>query len=174
MTTSHDALISVLLAGLTSLNNPYRILDLGCGNGALLRRICAVLPRALCFGVELDRAKVNRANTTLFHERVNVWSGDVYTSGDVISREQYDITIISAGVLLDAPRLTTQLRRCLSAQNLRLLLYAYHDVFLTVEKKLREPVSYGLRYEVPITSIQFLGEQSVFAALTHLDHMTSL
>ena len=59
MKSAHDP-IARLAAGFAG-SRDARILDLGCGNGALLAKIVEYCPRVIPFGVDADKEKVEHA-----------------------------------------------------------------------------------------------------------------
>lgn len=115
MEDAHRVIASVLP------NADRKVLDLGCGNGRLARRLAG--PRGLAIGVELDEGRADRARRIL----------DVAIHRDLFSfvadlEGTFDIIIFMPGRVLDAPKNAPPgfLRR-LRQSATKLLVYAYGD-----------------------------------------------
>jgi len=64
MDAAHDAILATLRAvdAAAWRGSPqHHVLDLGCGNGALLEKVCALFPGAVPHGVEIDVGRARRA-----------------------------------------------------------------------------------------------------------------
>jgi hypothetical protein len=170
MLVSHSAILSVLFAGAKnalSMSNDPHIVDLGAGNGALLRRICNLVPNSYACGIELDQTKVLRGTTVLAHERVRLWHGDVYNPAAYFE-SAYDVAIVSALHLFTPPRSNCRLRASLASYARRILLYAYYDSYRALEQQLAEPTRFGVEFEPNANGHSLLGEQRVFVRMARL------
>jgi SAM-dependent methyltransferase len=106
-----------------------RVIDLGCGNGALLARLCEEHPGTVPFGVDRDPRKIERARGILPRHRANFVASCAF---DVArwwrAGWTFDVMLLCPGRFLEvaAPR-SDALRRRIAERVDRLLLYAYSD-----------------------------------------------
>jgi hypothetical protein len=104
------------------------VLDLGCGNGALLRKTLAHQPSLVPFGVDVDRAKLDHAKLLLPTHRDN------FIEGNFFERELWN-SIPDVGVIIFMLGRLTEISRVEAAEFLRrtrhksrcMLVYAYPD-----------------------------------------------
>lgn len=112
----------VELAALVVLGPAHAVLDLGCGNGLLLDKICRI-SNAMPFGIDLDPNKCRRAQS--LHPSGTWACGDVFSERSIWSRP-YRLVLLSAARLAEA---TTDQRATLvsslQATAEYLLVYAY-------------------------------------------------
>lgn len=54
------------------------VIDLGCGNGALLKKICAQNPGLIPFGVDLKRSAIDHARLLHPGNEGNFWAGNLF------------------------------------------------------------------------------------------------
>jgi hypothetical protein len=103
------------------------VLDLGCGNGALLRKIHAVSPRTVPFGIEREPDRVAHARLLLPGFAGNVVAGDLFDAPALWSaRERFALALRSPRRLLEAgPQRSRPLLDWIRARCDRLLVYAY-------------------------------------------------
>jgi hypothetical protein len=105
------------------------VLDLGCGNGALLRRIRAVKPGAVPFGIDRDASRIAHAR------ELHPGFADHFRVGDLLDREpgwiadrRYALILLMPGRLVEAgSEKAARLRAWLARAGDRLLVYAYGD-----------------------------------------------
>lgn len=117
----------VALAARTLGSDAATVLDLGCGNGALLRKVLGLRPRAVPIGIERDAARVEHARGLLPDHR------DGLIVGDVLADEPYaslpariDLALLNPRRILESPASAgAALRHRLRARCARLLVYAY-------------------------------------------------
>jgi SAM-dependent methyltransferase len=96
MEQSHDA----LLTALKSLAPPKNVLDLGCGNGLLLEKICRLFPGAVPHGVELDTTRAMRAYDLLQGLGGFVYPGSLYDLS--LWDKSYDLNVFMPGRIAPA------------------------------------------------------------------------
>ncbi len=76
-----EPIIRDFLAGIVAGKTPMRILDVGCGSGALLRSAHAANPNATGVGVDIDEAAVRQARNNIMEwglaDRFRIVHGDV-------------------------------------------------------------------------------------------------
>jgi len=103
------------------------VLDLGCGNGMLLRRI-ALETGATPFGLELDESKARYAHRLLRRFGGEVKTANIFTARWPWPDQVFDLAIVPLTAFLDAPHdLSEQLRVHLMAHAHTILAYAYDD-----------------------------------------------
>lgn len=122
MTSSHDALI----AALPEIPKGGRILDLGCGNGALLSRIAGARKDLELHGVELEQDRVLSA-AGRFVEAIVYW-GDIFDLNGGWRTSHFDVVIFMPGRLEEvSPKKAGELVDWLRTNADSVLLYAYGD-----------------------------------------------
>jgi len=105
------------------------VLDLGCGNGALLKKIVEKNPKITPFGVEIDPERYQHIASVLPEFSKNFELADIFNS-DTIFRcdRQFNLVILMPGRLLEADsKQTALLKQQLRKQTDHLLVYAYGD-----------------------------------------------
>lgn len=105
-----------------------RVLDLGCGNGALLAEIVRAAPGCVPMGVEadLERALHARALLPRFHDRF--LHGDLHELEAPWREPAFDLVLLMPGRLLEANEdRAARLRNRLAKGARKLLVYAYAD-----------------------------------------------
>ena len=105
------------------------VLDLGCGNGALLARLRGTCPAIVPYGVDSQPDRIARVQEVLSGFASHFWNEDIF-DGAAPWREdrRYALALLMPGRLLetDAPR-AALLRERLHTQCQRVLVYAYGD-----------------------------------------------
>ncbi|XYI02529.1 class I SAM-dependent methyltransferase [Sorangium sp. So ce1128] len=128
MEAAHVPIVELAVSLLAEAGSRRRVLDLGCGNGALLRRICERDARAVPGGIDKDPGKIERARMLLpqFHDRL--WVGDIFVDESPwMATPSFDVVLLMPGRLLEVGLdRRTELRRKLGTGG-RLLVYAYDD-----------------------------------------------
>jgi hypothetical protein len=119
----------VELATATLVGCSGAILDLGCGNGALLEAICRRNPGLTPWGVECDPQKVAHARALFPARSHHFLQGDFFSDGEIWSdAEPYALTLFMPGRLLEVPTAQAErLRERIRNRSQRVLLYAYGD-----------------------------------------------
>jgi hypothetical protein len=105
------------------------VLDPGCGNGALLRRIVDTTPDIIPYGLDYVAESIEHARTLLpdFHD--NFWIGSMFDCDAVWTEDRrYAAILLMPGRLLDGPidRLAA-FRRRLAERCQHIIVYAYGD-----------------------------------------------
>lgn len=118
------ALASAALAGRTG-----NVLDLGCGNGALLRKILEANAGVKGYGIERDPSRLRRAPRLDPSFATNLVEGDMFESEEVFpSGRRYCLALLMPGRFLEAPsQLACRLRRLVAERCDQILLYAYGE-----------------------------------------------
>ena len=105
------------------------VLDLGCGNGALLKKLHARVPDLAPFGVDVDPGRVAHAAELLPDYTGNFSAGDIFEP-DVYWPEErkFDLVLMMPGRLLEVdPEKAGTLLRRLNENCGHILVYAYGD-----------------------------------------------
>ena len=104
------------------------VLDLGCGNGALLEALCAGNSTLVPLGVDADPRKIAHARGLQPGLADGFFVGDIFEAEAPWTHRQPDLVIVMPGRLLevDADR-AERLREWLHATGATLLVYAYDD-----------------------------------------------
>jgi SAM-dependent methyltransferase len=105
------------------------VLDLGCGNGALLERIQAACPNSVPVGIDADPERIAHARTRLpgYADRFVV--GDLFDSEAIWPPDRrYALALVMPGRLLEAGlEQASRLRARLRAHCDQVVAYAYGD-----------------------------------------------
>ena len=127
MENAHRPVVEVARAALAG--NGGNVLDLGCGNGALLHEIREASPGVVPFGVELEPTRLEHARRLLPAFAANLTLGDMLESDALWADERrYALALLMPGRLLEAgPERAARLRNRLSERCDALLVYAYGD-----------------------------------------------
>jgi SAM-dependent methyltransferase len=120
MDKAHRVILSVVKKQAWKWKLPSTVLDLGCGNGLLARKIVGAVGHAA--GVEIDEERAGRAKKNLDY----VHTEDIAVTGLIGG---YDIIVLMPGRLIEmnAERRENFLEELRSVPNQRILVYAYGD-----------------------------------------------
>ena len=125
MDQAHQPIVKLAVATLSGGGG--NILDLGCGNGALLQKIYQANPKIVPFGIEFEPKRVEHARLLLPEFAANFISGDIFKEDPLWKADRrYALAILSPKRFLEAgPERSAQLKKCLKHHCDRLLVYAY-------------------------------------------------
>ena len=105
------------------------VVDLGCGNGALARAICAGRDRLSPMGIDRDASRIARARRHAPRFATGFIAGDILDAESLLPRHRYALAIVMPGRLLETDRgRAAKLRRWLRHACDRVLVYGYGDV----------------------------------------------
>ena len=110
-------------------DNSYSIIDLGCGNGSLLKKIKNVCCNITPFGIDHDKLAIEHGRTIMPEYADNFILGDIFKSVDIWKqREYYDIALLMPGRLTVVNEdhrnwLKKQLKKHCKA----IIIYLYND-----------------------------------------------
>jgi SAM-dependent methyltransferase len=127
MDLSHQPILNLAYA---CLSQPFgKVLDLGCGNGALLRKIWLKHPTLIPCGVDVIPEKINHAKLLLPEYKGNFVIANIFDVENFWSfEEEYSLVILMLGRLIEvAPIQTKQLLDRLKTKSSQVLVYAYDD-----------------------------------------------
>lgn len=105
------------------------VLDLGCGNGALLRQLRQLNGALEVFGIDADAERIAHARQLLPESAANFLCGDIFDL-ELPGAEAsvFSVVLLMPGRLVEAgAERATQLLRRLEGRCERLLVYAYGD-----------------------------------------------
>jgi hypothetical protein len=105
------------------------VLDLGCGNGALVHTICANVPGLVPYGVEMDSVRVRHARLLAPAFGENIIEGNIFDAESVWATPiGYLLAILMPGRLLEVDRERARaLRKHIDRHCQYLLVYAYPE-----------------------------------------------
>jgi hypothetical protein len=121
--------VKLLLAEMPVSGDRTRVVDLGCGNGALSRKICMLDPALTPSGVERDSDKIAHAKLLNPNSPDTAFLvGDLFDGVGTDSDGDAFLTILMLGRLVEVPAVVARdfLNR-LSRSTRHLLVYAYDD-----------------------------------------------
>lgn len=121
----HRPLIALARDELTNVTG--HIIDLGCGNGALLEKICRARDRLTPHGIDVNRQAIEHAREILPRSTENLVYGDFFATDMWAAADRpYAMAILMIGRLLEVPRADAQrLLDVLDEKAERLLVYMY-------------------------------------------------
>lgn len=119
----------VRLARMSLSEKGGRVLDLGCGNGALLKKICeSGTSGTIPYGIEVDPVKIEHARLLHPGFAANFKVGDMFGDQLWADDSHYRLVILMPGKLLEvSPEQAEKLRTRLKNRCDQILLYAYGD-----------------------------------------------
>jgi SAM-dependent methyltransferase len=112
----------------STLGTTGTVLDLGCGNGALLRKIAEARPGVVPFGVDTDETKLEHARLLQPAFGANFVAGNMFERIPLDADTVYSLVILMPGRLLEVDESSgRRLREWLRGHFDRLLVYGYGD-----------------------------------------------
>jgi hypothetical protein len=85
----------------TSIGDTGTVLDLGCGNGALLKKICEPRPNLIPFGMDLDETKLEHARQLQPSFAANFVAGSMFDGVPLDADTVYSLVMLMPGRLLE-------------------------------------------------------------------------
>jgi SAM-dependent methyltransferase len=126
----HGAHRPIVEAGVTALGQGGgNVIDLGCGNGALLERLAAAAPGMIPFGVDVDPLRIEHARQLHAGHGTNFVSGDMFDNDELwVEGRRFALAILMPGRLFETDEARAgALRERLRQSCDRVLVYAYGD-----------------------------------------------
>lgn len=112
----------------TTIGETGTVLDLGCGNGALLKKICGPRPNLIPFGMDLDVTKLEHARLLQPAFAENFVAGSMFDGIPLDGDTVHSVVLLMPGRLLEVDEAwAAQLRSWLQGHFQHLLVYAYGD-----------------------------------------------
>ena len=132
MNELHQPIVALARRALHELTGDVfrgNVLDLGCGNGALLAKICDGQSGLTPYGVDLNRKSLEHAATLLPSFASNFSAADLFDCDAWRRERRYALTLLMAGRLLEVERpIAERLLKTLRAQSDAILVYSYPGV----------------------------------------------
>ena len=127
MQSAHQPIIELAISALRQEGG--NVLDLGCGNGALLQSIRERLPATIPYGVESDPERLAHVGTLMPDFKDHFSVGDMFEDAPQWMGDRwYALAILMPGRLMEAPLEKRQaLMSRLAAQCDQVMVYAYGD-----------------------------------------------
>jgi hypothetical protein len=127
MDRAHEPILK--MANRVLAENPGLVLDLGCGNGALLKKLLDANPSITPFGTDRQTDRIAHARELLPRFADNFVAGDLFDMESLWPEgRSYALALLMPGRLLEvAPDRAARLRARLQNQCDRVLIYAYGD-----------------------------------------------
>jgi 16S rRNA G1207 methylase RsmC len=127
MDISHQPILNLACSCLSQSSG--KILDLGCGNGALLGKIWLKHQSVIPYGVDLISEKIAHAKLLLPEYEDNFAIANIFDVESFwTSNEKYSLVILMLGRLIEVPPIQiNQLLSRLKDQTSQVLVYAYDD-----------------------------------------------
>jgi hypothetical protein len=125
MDEAHRPIVEIVLA---TIDGAGTVLDLGCGNGALLKKIVGARPAVIPFGVELDESKLHHARFLQPAFGANFIAGSMFEGIPLDADTVYSLVLLMPGRLLEVDDAAgRRLRDWLRGHFKDLVVYAYGD-----------------------------------------------
>jgi hypothetical protein len=125
MDEAHRPIVELAVSALGSVGT---VIDLGCGNGALLRKIAEARPGVVPFGVDTDETKLEHARQLQPAFGANFVAGNMFERIPLDADTLYSLVILMPGRLLEVDESSRrQLREWLRGHFQQLLVYGYGD-----------------------------------------------
>ncbi|MGK7945083.1 MAG: hypothetical protein AB4058_11505 [Microcystaceae cyanobacterium] len=133
MENAYKPIVDLVTATLSG--NGGNILDLGCGNGALLKRIYEANPKTIPFGIEIDPSRIEHGKEILPQFASNLICANMFEENDIWSDHQpYTLAILMPGRLIEADtEQSAQLKTRIEKYCDHILVYADGDWLLRYE-----------------------------------------
>jgi hypothetical protein len=127
-TAMDEAHRPIVELALTCLSAGGSILDLGCGNGALLKKICDGRPTIIPFGVDTETSKLEHAGQLQPAFAANFVAGNMFEGVPLDADTIYSLVLLMPGRLLEVDNASaSRLREWLRGHFQHLLVYAYGE-----------------------------------------------
>ncbi len=124
MNLRHESIVSAALRELGEERGD--VLDLGCGNGALVQRICRSHPGLVPWGIDTSERKIARARTLMPAAATNFRVGNLFSLREIFGAGEFALILLMVGRLVEVPRShSDQLLSHIASISKRLLLYVY-------------------------------------------------
>jgi SAM-dependent methyltransferase len=129
MLSCHEKLAQAILGEILDQQQPMSVVDLGCGNGALLKRIYTANRLIVPYGIELSHRKIANARILNPEFSGNFWVGDIFSGGSLrYLPSKIDIALLMLGRFLDvSATISNNLISFIIEHVHKLIIYAYGD-----------------------------------------------
>jgi SAM-dependent methyltransferase len=129
MREAHLPLVDAVIRATEKTTGTPAILDLGCGNGALLREILRHRPQLVPFGVDNQVGPIEHAKTLIPAHEANFYVGEIFeTDAHWLPNLTDALVVVMAGRFVESdPHSARILRDRLLSTARGIILYAYPD-----------------------------------------------
>jgi SAM-dependent methyltransferase len=125
MDEAHRPIVELALE---TLGESGTVLDLGCGNGALLKKIADARSGLVPFGVELDETKLAHARELQPAFAANFIAGNMFDGLPLDADTVYSLVLLMPGRLLEVDETSAaRLLNWLRGHVIHLIVYAYGE-----------------------------------------------
>jgi len=125
MDEAHRPILEIVLA---SIDDAGTVLDLGCGNGALLKKIVDARPAVIPFGVDLEETKLQHARILQPAYGANFIAGSMFEGIPLDADTIYSLILLMPGRLLEVDEAAAKhLKDRLRGHFKHLVVYAYGE-----------------------------------------------
>lgn len=127
MESAHRPILDLALATMGTTGGT--VVDLGCGNGALLQKLCDANAKIIPYGIEVEHDRFSHIATLLPQFAENFVCGNLFTKKSLWqSGKQYDLALLMPGRLLEMDlQQANWLKQRLRQHCKQILIYAYGD-----------------------------------------------
>jgi SAM-dependent methyltransferase len=109
---------------------PGRIVDFGCGNGMLLKKIFDRNNQVIPYGIEIEAPQLEHSFELMPDFAQNFFVGDMFDAPKIFSDIQFELAILMPGRLLETEiQKVNDFKVWLKDHSRQILTYAYGDWF---------------------------------------------
>jgi SAM-dependent methyltransferase len=125
MDEAHEPIVELARA---TIGDAGSVIDLGCGNAALLKKICESRPRVIPIGLDVEYQKLEHARQLLPDFAEHFVAGNMFESIPLDADTLYTLVVLMPGRLLEVDEPAAErLRGWLEGHFEHLLVYAYGE-----------------------------------------------
>lgn len=107
---------------------PATVFDLGCGNGALLKKICNDNTNVVPFGIDINETRIAHAHELHPSFVENFVAGNIFEQNPLWNNSRYSLIILMPGRFLEVQSAQREfMLRQLQNFSDKLIVYAYDD-----------------------------------------------
>lgn len=134
MDKAHKPVVD-LVSSMCRRDQIINILDLGCGNGALLKKINETCPNTRPFGIDYDPLKIEHAQILIPKWKDNFIVSDIFDNQIWYHESRFKVVILMPGRLIETANLEQirRLKRQIENHCDNLVIYAYGNWLIQYE-----------------------------------------
>ena len=154
----------------SALGTTGTVIDLGCGNGALLRKIAEARPGVVPFGLDTDETKLEHARLLQPAFGANFVAGNMFERVPLDADTVYSLVILMPGRLLEVDESSSRrLREWLRGHFHRLLVYGYGDWLTRYEGLEGLAARAGLAFPAQVVEADLTNRDDIRRAVEGVD-----